>query len=117
MRWARWFFVAAGPVLYWSLAACEIVSAREELDVFAWVLAVLITTPVSFLSFVVEPAPEWHRAWFTLWTATGAEMNGLLMMWIAWRITRPAKQSKPNIQQNTADYDDSIALPGSREAN
>ena len=116
MHLFRLFCAISGPVVYWAFAAWAIMSARNDPDVFAWLLAAPLTAPVSFLVLVVEPGPEWERSCFTFWTTAGAVVNGLFMMWLAWRLTLPTKQSTRNIQQNTADYDDSIESPGAREA-
>jgi len=106
-RVLRWAFVAAGPMTYWALAGWAIVSARNDPDVFAWLLAVPLTAPVSLLCMVVEPGLEWERAWFTFFTIGGAQTNGLLMGRIVWWLTRPPNPDTPTHEvQVAADYVD-----------
>jgi hypothetical protein len=104
-------FIAAGPLAYWSLAGWAILSARGDPDVFAWLLAVPFTAPVSLLALAYEPGQEWERAWLTLWTATGAMANGLLAGWVLWRLGRRAR---PGRDEQAVDYDDARPRPPAR---
>lgn len=103
----RWVFIAVGPLAYWSLAACAIVSARNDRDVFAWLWPGALTAPVSLLGAIIEPSPEWERAWLTSWTVLGAQFNGLVVGWVVWRRTRLPRRTPPSVgDAQKTDYDD-----------
>jgi hypothetical protein len=110
MRVARWLVICCGLATYWSAAACLILGARADPDVFAWLPAVTFTAPVGLVPVFVEPGREWGHAWLTLWTVAGAVTNGALFAWFVYRDSRHRRVPVPVERAGeAADYEDGNA--------
>lgn len=82
--------IRLGLVLsYWLTCTYLILEARGDPDVFAWIIAIPFTMPVSFACLLIEVRTEWERAWLTLNAVAGAMFNGLLFLWLyRWLVRR-----------------------------